>query len=102
LSERVKWTLPAVVIAPLLVASLISGIPHYIQLGLSISPDSWVPVKVHRTGSMIARLAIGKPQVLSLSPIFPLEGGLSIYPQWAASVFTARSSGLFTQEDRRA
>jgi len=60
----------------------------------------WVPVKVHRIGREIARLA-GSGRVLTLAPIYPLEGGAQIYDELAVGPFAYRLAHLMPPEKRR-
>lgn len=49
----------------------------------------WEPVIVHRRGVELARLA-GDRTVLTLDPLFPMEGGANIYMQSATGPFGLR------------
>ncbi len=48
---------------------------------------------------MRRQLPLGK--VLTFAPIFPLEGGLDIYPDFAAGPFTWRSAPLMDASERQ-
>lgn len=60
---------------------------------------SWVPVQAHELGEQIGDI-VGEGKVLTLSPIFPLEGGLGIYKPLATGPFSWRVGPLLTQEKR--
>lgn len=62
--------------------------------------NTWVPVQSHKLGVEIEALA-GEARVLTLSPIFPLEGGLRIYESLATGPFSWRVAPLLTEEQRR-
>ena len=67
------------------------GYQDVLRLG---SPGQSVPMLVHARGVEIARAA-NHGRVLTLAPIFPLEGGADIYPELATGPFahaSARSS----------
>ena len=49
----------------------------------------WEAVAVHRTGQDLKAL-VGQGRILTLDPIFPLEGGLDIYPAFTSGVFAWR------------
>ena len=59
----------------------------------------WVPVKAHRFGEDIARLA-GPGKVLTLAPLYPLEGGVPIYRELAVGPFAYRLAHLLPPEKR--
>jgi hypothetical protein len=51
--------------------------------------SEWIPMKVHQEGLAVARTA-GNGRVLTLAPIFPLEGGADVYPELATGPFAWR------------
>jgi len=61
---------------------------------------SWVPVQAHELGIDVGKI-VGEGKVLTLSPVFPLEGGLDIYNSLATGPFSWRVAPLLTQEKRR-
>lgn len=64
-----------------------------------ISPYRWRPVESHLRGEKMAALA-GKGKMLTLSTIFPLEGGIKIYKEFASAPFSWRVSKLVNKGDR--
>jgi len=71
-------------------------------------PAGWVPLQVHQTGLEIRRLldtsgsGRGRAQVLTLLPLYPLEGGLAIYPALASGPFAWRVAPLLPSDQRPA
>jgi hypothetical protein len=63
-------------------------------------PTSWIPVEAHELGTEVGQI-VGEGKVLTLSPIFPLEGGLGIYNSLATGPFSWRVAPLLTEEQRR-
>jgi 4-amino-4-deoxy-L-arabinose transferase-like glycosyltransferase len=61
---------------------------------------SWIPVQAHELGDEVAGF-VRQGTVLTLAPIFPLEGGLGIYNSLATGPFSWRVAPLLTQEKRR-
>lgn len=61
--------------------------------------EKWTTVKAHRIGEKIAELA-GSGKVLTLAPIYPLEGGARIYPELAVGPFAYRLAHLMPREKR--
>ena len=58
-----------------------------------------VPVKAHRFGIEIASLA-GPGKILTLAPLYPLEGGVPIYRELAVGPFAYRLAHLLPPEKR--
>jgi 4-amino-4-deoxy-L-arabinose transferase-like glycosyltransferase len=98
LSARMKGWLAIGVAA--MVASSIYGLTTYRHLANLLSPGEWVPMKAHGLGGEIAARA-GRGKVLTLAPIFPLEGGAEIYPEFATGPFAWRTA-RFVSGERRA
>jgi hypothetical protein len=63
-------------------------------------PSGWVPMIVHSEGVHVADLSGASP-VLTLSPIFPLEGGGSIYSWESTGPFGWRVAPLLSPAERR-
>ncbi|MFL5733654.1 MAG: hypothetical protein ACJ78Q_10675 [Chloroflexia bacterium] len=85
--------------AVLVLAAGIPAIASYARLNPSLRVDDWVPSQVHALGEEIGQ-AVGRGKVLTLAPLFPLEGGAGIYEQMAAGPFTWRVAGQLPSEDR--
>jgi hypothetical protein len=66
-----------------------------------LRPDAWVPQAVREVGSRIAELTDEGP-VLTLSPIYVLEGGRLIYEQFASGPFAWRVSSFVPADERAA
>ena len=60
----------------------------------------WYPVAAHRLGQDI-RDKVGEGKVLTLAPLFPLEGGLEIYPEFATGPFAWWRAHLIPEETRK-
>ena len=76
-----RWATALFGVAALVCAAY--AIPAYTKLNMSLSSAGWVPLKTHAVGEEIRR-AVGMGRVLTLAPLFPLEGGLDIYDELAA------------------
>jgi len=66
-----------------------------------LRPEAWAPTAVRAVGARIAQEAGGGP-VLTLSPIYALEGGQPIYEQFASGPFAWRVSPLVPRIAREA
>jgi hypothetical protein len=64
-------------------------------------PQTWRPVQLHNLCQSIALSIDKKGPVLTISPIYALEGGRQIYPQLSAGLFVYRIADNLTDEQRR-
>lgn len=82
------------------VTALLVAAPVYV-VGQTVlwTPAEWLPGRVHAYGGLIGRL-VGDGRVLTLAPIYPLEGGAAIYPEFATGPFAWRVAPLMTRSDR--
>lgn len=62
-------------------------------------PGAWYPIQTRVLGYKIKTI-VGEERVLTLSPLFPLDGGASIFPQYATGPFAWRVADLLTKEQR--
>jgi 4-amino-4-deoxy-L-arabinose transferase-like glycosyltransferase len=93
---KLDWRLGLFLVA--VIASGVAGLSGYLRAGL-LSTENWVPIKTHRTGEEI-KVRVPDGKVLTLAPIFPLEGGVGIYKELAAGPFTWRSATLMPAGER--
>jgi hypothetical protein len=70
--------------------------PHLRSLA---RPGAWYPIQTHIFGYKIKTI-VGEGRVLTLSPLFPLDGGASIFPQYATGPFAWRVGDLLTEAQR--
>ncbi len=64
------------------------------------SPETWIPVQVHRFGmKLAAEIPCGR--VLTLGPLLPMEGGLLTYEALATGPFTWRVAHIIPEANRR-
>jgi hypothetical protein len=95
---RLVWSSRVLVaIAALGFLELLPDLPRTRSL---TSPKQWPVFKVHNQGMAIRRRA-GPGPILTLAPIFVLEGGATIYKEFATGPFAWRASP-FVQEEKEA
>jgi hypothetical protein len=92
-----KWSLALLV--HVIILSSTYGARSYRDVEGLFTSGEWLPVKVHRLGVEIADAA-GGGIVLTLAPIFPLEGGARIYEEFAAGPFAWRIAPFVPEGDR--
>jgi hypothetical protein len=81
------------------VGSAIYGLPVYRNSTTALSLQNWVPLNLHKTGRELAgHIGIGK--VLTLFPVYPLEGGAEIYESLVTGSFAWRTGHLLSETER--
>ena len=75
--------------AVVVVISFAMGNHAYSHLRDLRSPKEWVPLRLHARGERL-RAKVPRGRVLTLAPLYPLEGGLSIYPAFSTGPFAWR------------
>jgi hypothetical protein len=77
------------------------SVPEYRGLARLFWPPAWQPLRVHNIGVQIAGLS-PPGVVLTMDPIYPLEGGRDIYPPLATGCFGVRVGDYLPAEKRQA
>lgn len=82
------------------VTALLVAAPIYVAGQMTLwTPADWLPTRVHVYGGLMGRL-VGNGRVLTLAPIYALEGGAAIYPEFATGPFAWRVAPLMTARER--
>ncbi|MHC4665112.1 MAG: glycosyltransferase family protein [Planctomycetota bacterium] len=63
-------------------------------------PESWVPVRVHRISEDIFEQSGEGKRVLTLAPLFALEGGCTVYPELSAGSIVYRIADSLSPAER--
>jgi hypothetical protein len=90
----------------LVIASAVVAVITYpvvlCRIPVLLKPQSWVPVQLHRISEDIAQKTQSPKLILTLAPLYAVEGGCDIYPQLASSPFVYRVSHLMTDSELEA
>ncbi|AUW57386.1 hypothetical protein C1T17_04005 [Sphingobium sp. SCG-1] len=83
---------------------ILAGAPR-LMVGLPqlFSPQKWTGFQIHAAGERVARALAesgARGPVATLAPLYPLEGGLGVYPELAAGPMIYRVGDLIPQADR--
>ena len=98
-SERpFRWACGVVGIC-LAVAVLANLTVLYRSLALLV-PEHWAPTMLHRVSSDIAARTAPPQRVLTLGPLYALEGGCDIYPELASGSVVYRIADSMSVEER--
>ncbi len=63
-------------------------------------PQSWVPIGLHRISERIGEKTKSPKLILTLAPLFALEGGCNIYTEFSAGPFAYRIADYLSPSDR--
>ena len=100
-SEKTRQQLTPLMLSACVVLIVIN-LPRLTQdLAKVASPNSWTTTKVHQAGQKIADQidqAGLQGKVATLMPIYALEGGLDVYPEFATGQFVFRVAGYLSPE----
>ena len=80
--------------------SILFGATAYWHIVLLPVPWRWVPMRAHAEGLQVMR-ELPPGLVLTIEPLFPLEGGGRIDPRFAVGRFAPRVADLMTPAQRR-
>jgi len=96
-SNRIKLTAAAIIFLSLVLN------PDPLKLLPAVTlPSQYVPVQIHAIANDIASKVGKENRVLTLAPLFAIEGGCEIYPQLAAGPFAYRIADSMTVRERTA
>ncbi len=72
----------------------------YLNIDDLWNPSAWTTMQSHQMGIVIKEQAGEDARILTLTPLFALEGGLSIYPELATGPFAWRTGSLISEDKR--
>lgn len=101
--DRRRQIVPWAATAALIVVA--AGMPRLlVRLPQLVAPSRWAGMEVHAAGVELARLtksANAAGPVATLAPLYPLEGGLPLYPELVTGPLVYRVGDIIPAEDRR-
>ncbi len=98
---RHRYTMASYLVAG---ATIVSVLAHPVVLSRSplvFIPERWTPLALHRASVDIADDVEEPELVLTLGPLYALEGGCDIYPQLSCGSIVYRVADLMSPQDRR-
>ena len=69
------------------------------RLQVVLNPRTWMPSQLHKTAGDIADRIPKGSRVLTLAPLYALEGGCKIYPELSAGPFVYRVGNSLTTDE---
>ncbi len=98
---RGRYKLAAWLVGIGVIAAVLAS-PIILYRGLAVLvPESWAPIRLHRTSHEIAARIPEPRLVLTLGPLYALEGGCDIYPEFAAGSIVYRIADRLSPEQRQ-
>lgn len=70
------------------------------RVPVALSPEIWTPVELHKVSRDIAERTRKPKLVLTLAPLYALEGGCAIHTELSASPFSYRIGDLMSAAER--
>ncbi|MFA5422458.1 MAG: hypothetical protein WC374_01190 [Phycisphaerae bacterium] len=65
-----------------------------------INSDNWIPLSIHKISKDINKKIVADGPILTLSPLYAIEGGGDIYPQFSAGPFVYRIADKLSAEQK--
>jgi len=98
-SGRWGWICPVLLLLPGIYCTARSW-DEYQRIAILKDPAAWPPILLHQAGVEAAQSIREGRRVLTLEPIFPLEGGLDIYPSLVTGNIAWRTEPFIAPGDR--
>lgn len=83
-----------------LVAVVASPVVLYRSLAM-LAPEHWTPIQLHKTSQEMAAKVPEPRLILTLGPLYALEGGCDIYPELSCGSIVYRIADLMSPEERQ-
>ncbi len=100
-SLRVQFRLNCILVA-LCVLVAVASYPVVLErIPRLFETDKWVPNRLHRISRDISEKTKGRGPILTLAPLYALEGGCDIYVELAAGPFVYRVADSMSPDERR-
>jgi 4-amino-4-deoxy-L-arabinose transferase-like glycosyltransferase len=95
--SKVSFNLSLGLFGIVVLVSTIFGLSAYQRATTALSLQKWVPLNIHNTGRDLAARLGNNGKVLTLVPIYPLEGGADIYENLVTGPFAWRTGHLLSE-----
>ena len=91
----------AVLMAVCAIVTVISGYSILQRVPRLCAPQTWTPIKVHNLSQDIAAKTKSPKLILTLAPLYAMEGGCDIYTELSAGPFAYRVADYLSASDRK-
>ena len=100
-AESLRFKIASLLIAVCVIIAVFQHITILKPVTKLSKTTSWVPMQVHNISEKIAQNIDKSGPVLTVSPLYALEGSCRIYPQLSAGLFVYRIADNLTEEQRQ-
>ncbi len=101
-SARIHFKLACMLIIVCALTGVIENPFIFTRIPKLFKTDNWTALRVHKTSEQIAQKIDKSKPVLTLAPLYALEGGCKIYPQLSAGPFVYRVADLMSDGELKA
>jgi len=91
----------AVLITACVMITITSHLMVFTRLPCLFSPQKWTPIQTHKTSMDISEKVKYPKLVLTLAPLYAIEGGCNIYPEFSAGPFVYRIANVLSPAERQ-
>jgi 4-amino-4-deoxy-L-arabinose transferase-like glycosyltransferase len=95
------FSIAAVLITACVVITINSYPCVFARLSCLFSPQRWIPIQVHNTSMDIAGITKSPKLVLTLAPLYALEGRCNVYTEFSAGPFVYRVANVLSPAERQ-
>ncbi len=101
-SSRIYFKFACILIVVCALIGVIENPFIYRRIPRLFKTDNWTALRVHKTSEQISQKIDKSEPVLTLGPLYALEGGCEIYPQLSAGPFVYRVANLMSDGELKA
>jgi len=103
LTRRTNFNIASALAASCLIVAVASLPVVLRRIPKLFNPESWTPIRLHRISEDIAEKLKSQDSklILTLAPLYALEGGCRVYPQLSAGPFAYRIADFMTPAELR-
>ncbi len=99
---NIHFKIVCVVISACVVVSVVSNPAVASRTSEVLEPQEWIPIRLHRISRDIAENIETRNSklILTLAPLYALEGGCDIYTEFSAGLFVYRIADFLSPDNR--
>jgi hypothetical protein len=99
--QRLKFRICCVILAICVVVAVVSYPIVLYRAPIVLVPQGWTPIRLHAISKDIAEKTRSPKLILTLAPLFALEGGCEIYDELSAGAIVYRIADKLSDEERQ-
>jgi len=99
-SRNIHFKVASTLVVVCLIIAVLSNPVVLYRTPMLLIPESWVPIQLHNISEEIAQKTREPKLILTLGPLFALEGGCNIYPELSAGAIVYRIADRISSWNR--